>query len=87
MVEFSQLNRGSAYFDLQPKDGPDSRIWALVNSNRDLDGPSSVFRDGPFFVVEAEASFEHPARRDWTDYVPHKSFYMKPWTFAEVIQV
>ena len=82
-VQFSQLEEGPAYNALLPKpeDGPRGRIWALV----DCDGePADVFRTGPFFVVQALSPCS--SHRGWITKVQAEAFYMKPWSFTEVLQ-
>ena len=85
MKEFTQLHNMSPYSSLWGDDGHLGRIWALVDSNRDVQEPASIFRRGPFFVVQAASP--RPMRRDWTKGIQSEDFYMKPWTFSEVLQV
>ena len=62
-----------------------ARIWALVDSNNRLIEPAPIFRmRGPFFVVEATSPRQ--PRIEWTKKVCSRRFYMKTWTFSEVIK-
>ena len=62
-----------------------SRIWALVDSNQSLTRPAGVFIHGlPFYVVEAAPPC-HP-RLQWLRKVNSEYFYMKGWSFSEVLQ-
>jgi hypothetical protein len=83
---FSQLRNGAVYSSLRSEcDGwPMRRIWALVDSNREFPEPTSLFQTGPFFVVEATPSYH--SRFDWTRKYRTEEFYMKPWSFEEVLQ-
>ena len=86
MKEFGRLDEGGPYTPLAPKEhGLLGRIWALVASNWDLHEPAPAFRKGPFFVVEAAPP--RPACHRWFKNIPTKHFYMKPWTFSEVLRV
>ena len=86
MKVFSQLRNGLVYNSLLPKGdgGSIKRIWALVDPNQELPEPTGVFQMGPFFVVEATPSY--PSRFDWTRRDRTENFYMKPWSFEEVLQ-
>jgi hypothetical protein len=83
-TRFLLLNSISAYMRLNSADSS-SRIWALVDSNNSLSDPAPMFHAGrPFFVVEAV-----PPRRprfEWAKEVYFQHFYMKTWTFPEVLQ-
>ena len=64
---------------------PHRKIWALVDSNTRLKEPPGTFTDwSPFFVVQAASP--HPDRVEWTNKVASTPFYMKRWSFAEVLQ-
>ena len=64
--------------------GP-GRIWALVDSNWDLLQPTGAFNTGrPFFVVEATSPYRQ--RLQWLSRVDSQYFYMKRWSFSEVLQ-
>jgi hypothetical protein len=67
-------------------DSPDfDRIWALVDSDGLLVVPTGVFNPaGTFFVVQA-ASPRAPSLK-WSRKFAAKMFYMKRWTFSEVLQ-
>ena len=82
--QFTSLASAVRYMGLE-FDDPSSRIWALVDSSQLLSEPAPIFRaSGPFFVVEAAS------RRscfEWAERVHHRYFYMKTWTFSEVLQV
>lgn len=82
--EFKQLGTYT-YNKLASEVGPLGRIWALVDSNDDLIKPSSLFKDGPFFVVLATPP--RPIRDDWPSGKAFRFFYMKMWAFSEVLQV
>jgi len=73
------------YNELESEMGPLGRIWALVDFNDDLIKPSSVFKDGPFFVVLAAPP--RPSCTDWARGRAFRFFYMKPWSFSEALQV
>ena len=62
-----------------------ARIWALVDSNDRLIEPAPIFRTrGPFFVVESTSPRQPHLK--WPKKVPSRRFYMKTWTFSEVIK-
>jgi hypothetical protein len=85
--EFTHLENHPNYRTLRfPPHKRSSRIWATIDPNPDLLEPAWIFRspDAPFFVVDAVSGrFDHFG---WLDKIAHESFYMKPWTFPEVIQ-
>ena len=83
--EFTQLQRAPPYHTLASENDPLGRIWALVDSNQELHKPASIFQMGPFFVIQT--SSPHPTHHEWIWRIRHESFYMKLWTFAEVLQV
>ncbi|KAF9645188.1 hypothetical protein BDM02DRAFT_3120617, partial [Thelephora ganbajun] len=62
--EFTHLEDGPRYTPLESKCDLPGRIWALVDSNRQLVEPAPVFQQGPFFV--AEASPPCRTRHEWT---------------------
>ena len=79
-----KLPKSNEIYGRLPSSG-DSKIWALVDSNQSLEVPAGVFIHGPpFFVVEA-ASPRSP-RLQWLKKVNYEPFYMKRWTFSEVLQ-
>jgi len=80
--EFSGLGDGPTYNPLKParEHGAAGRIWVLVDSYE----PDLAFTEGPFFILQAASP--RPARHHWTRKVPVNFFYMKPWSFSEVIQ-
>ena len=61
------------------------RIWALVDSNPDLAKPTGVFATGRLFFV-VQAASPRPQRVQWLDAVDSQRFYMKGWSFSEVLQ-
>lgn len=62
-----------------------SRIWALVDSNSGLFQPTGAFTDwSPFFVVQTASP--HKRRTGWHHKANSEYFYMKRWTFSEVLQ-
>lgn len=84
--ELSRLDDGPPYNVLLPEDrNPLGRIWALVDCDRAHDEPAMVFQQGPFFVIKA--SPPHPMHHQWTRRIYASFFHMKPWSFAEVLQV
>jgi len=86
-VEFNHLTHDPLYSTLGGMDregSPPDRIWALVDSRHESLESADIFRDGPFFVVEAASP--HPVHQRWANRTPVKYFYMKPWSFAEVLQ-
>ena len=85
MKEFAELNSTGTYAKFKPKAGDSqNRIWALVDSGQDVHQPALVFQQTAFFVVEASSPC--PARHEWTDRIGPKFFYMKLWSFSEVLQ-
>ena len=60
------------------------RVWALVDSNINMQQPDSIFMDSLFFIVEAATP--RAERTQWTNVVTSKTFYMKLWSFSEVLQ-
>jgi len=83
--QLGQPNSGAAYTAFLSWDHPFRRIWALVDTDRYLSGPSRALRTGPFFVVEVTPPY-HP-HFNWIRDLRSKTFYMKPWSFSEVLQV
>ena len=84
VVEFADLKHGSNYTRLAPKGKPLGRIWALVDSNKEFLVPAPIFTNGPFFVVHVEPP--RPTQDKWTKNVRTQLFYMKLWSFPEVLQ-
>jgi hypothetical protein len=60
------------------------RIWALVNTSQNLSEPAKVFKDGPFFVVDA--TYPRSNRLEWVNEARYENFCMRPWSLSEVIQ-
>jgi len=85
VLKFGRKATKIDYTTLEGTDDPLSRIWVLVDSNQHLVHPSEPFSDcGPFFVVVAVS----PCNRfHWSKKAISFSFFMKPWTFSEVLQV
>ena len=83
--QFQRFEEVGPYQPLKSGRGPSGRIWALVDSNWRVDKPAPVFQGGPFFVIEAMSP--RLARREWIRRFKFNIFYMKLWTFAEVLQV
>jgi len=83
--KFQLLGDPDAHMELGLPPFNTGRVWALVDSNNILDKPAPVFRWGdPFFVVNA-ASPRQP-HLEWTKKINSQRFYMKPWTFSEVLE-
>jgi hypothetical protein len=83
VYQFTGLELDEVYGSLMSP-GP-GRIWALIDSNQDLVEPTGVFSTGrPFFVVEA--ANPRPARLQWLKRLNSQDFYMKRWSFSEVLQ-
>ena len=84
--EFANLEDDSTYSKLKPKDRL-GEIWVLVCTSgdlEDLEEPAPIFTNHAFFVVHAASpGSEH---HEWTHYVRTQRFYMKPWSFSEVLQ-
>ena len=79
-----KLPKSNEIYGRLPSSG-DRKVWALVDSNQSLEVPAGVFTHGPpFFVVEA-ASPRSP-RLHWLRKVNYEPFYMKRWSFSEVLQ-
>ena len=54
VATFQSLSDGALYRTLRGLGPtPPDRIWALVDSNRDMSSPAQVFGNGRFFVVNA----------------------------------
>ena len=82
--QFVSPARAYNYYGLTP-DEPSGRIWALIDANQFLSQPAPCFRAGnPFFVVEVAS---RQSRFEWANKVHHQHFYMRTWTFSEVLQV
>ena len=63
----------------------DSKIWALIDRNQNLEVPAAVLTNGPpFFIVQAASPRSKP--HQWHRKVDTETFYMKRWTFSEVLQ-
>ena len=86
VFEFTHLDWHPGYDVLFfPPDARPSRIWALFDSNPLLPEPASIFRYfSAFFVVDAAPPCSHYT--DWLSKVGYEEFYMKTWTFSEVIK-
>ena len=82
--QLGRPNSGAAYVLLLSRGAPLRRIWALVDAARDLAEPAGALVTGPFFVVET-TSPRHP-RFNWAKGIRTETFYMKPWSFSEVLQ-
>ena len=82
--EFEELEAYD-YNELASEVGPLGSIWALMDSNDDLVEPASLFKNDPFFVVLAAPP--HPTHNDWARGRAFRFFYMKTWSFSEVLQV
>ena len=83
--QFRYLDRLMAYQRLGLEPGEPGRIWALIDANENLAEPAPIFRSNtPFFVVEAASS--RPKRFEWVRKMEFVFFYMKTWTFSEVLQ-
>ena len=81
---FKNLDDAMLYLSLKFSPCSLSRIWALVDSNSSLRDPAPIFTwSAPFFIVESVTSCE---RRMWAEGVASDWFYMKTWSFSEVIQ-
>lgn len=85
VLNFGQ-NISASYDTLKGTGDPLSRIWMLVDLNQNLTQPTGAFNEpGPFFVVVATSP-----RRDRFQWVKKLDsrffFYMKPWSFSEVLQ-
>ena len=85
MEGFSHLDGKLTYAELGSGLDHLGRIWALVDANETLPAPAPMFRNGPFFVVQAASP--RPSRKDWTTGIRIRFFYMKLWAFTEVLQV
>jgi hypothetical protein len=80
---FNDLQDVVPYLELEFENDR-SRIWVLVDSNKDLEKPAAVFCNGlPFFVVEAAS---RPSRFEWAKKGLFLKFYMKTWTLSELLQ-
>jgi len=85
VLEFGRLSQGALYSSLEDTSNPLSRIWMLADSGADLVEPARTFRArGPFFVVVAASP--RSDRIGWTRKTKYYYFYMKPWSFSELIQ-
>ena len=82
--QLGQPNSGAAYAAFLSWDHPFRRIWALVNADEDLFEPSRALRTGPFFIVDSTPP--HRPYFNWIINLRSKTFYMKPWSFSEVLQ-
>jgi len=60
------------------------RIWAFINTGPLLPEPGEIFKNPEtFFVVTAT----HRSNSKWFSKVDYTQFFMKPWSFSEIIQV
>jgi hypothetical protein len=77
---------GIPYSRLKSQADKVGRIWALVDTGRELYEPDAIFQENsPFFVIEASST--RAGRYDWAKKVKHQLYYMKPWSFVETLQV
>ena len=83
VCQFTDLDNHGAY-DLLTSTGP-GRIWALVDSNPDLEKPTGTFNTGQLFFV-VQAASPRPQRVNWLQHVNSQYFYMKGWSFPEFLQ-
>lgn len=83
--QFGQPNSGAAYAAFLSRDHPFRRIWALVDTNQYLPEPSPAISTGPFFVIEVTS--RHQPHLGWVKNLRRETFYMKLWSFSEVLQV
>lgn len=86
IFEFEHSVGHHDYSELKlPPEARPGRIWALVNSNPALLGPTNILRHrSPFFIVDAASpTSDHLG---WLEKTSYEKFYMKPWTISEVIQ-
>jgi len=82
---FEFINNNIPYLSLRVPHYSTGRIWALVDSSQTVVKPAPLFQYGsPFLVVEAAPPFQ--PRLEWTKKVISQYFYMKLWTFSEVLQ-
>jgi hypothetical protein len=64
---------------------PPERIWALVDTNRNLLGPApAIAEKSRFFVVNAVSVGS--GQLEWVKKVVSARFYMAPWPVAEILQ-
>jgi hypothetical protein len=76
-----QTDNGSEQSD----DGPE-QIWALVGMDPLLEEPAGIFKfPKTFFIINSTSP--HSENPGWLKRTNHSYFYMKPWTFSEIIQV
>ena len=60
------------------------RIWAFIDTGPLLPEPGEMFKNPEtFFVVTAT----HRSNPEWFGKVDYAEFFMKPWSFSEIIQV
>ena len=60
------------------------RIWAFIDTGPLLSEPGEIFKNPEtFFVVTAT----HRSNPEWFGKVDYAEFFMKPWSFSEIIQV
>ena len=84
--EFEQLANPGPYakFDSRFHD-PHENIRTFVDSNTVLIQPDGIFTERtPFFVVETLS--HRNVRLEWMKETTSQVFYLKPWTFPEVVQ-
>jgi len=60
------------------------RIWALVDTGPLLPEPANIFKHPKTFFVVTATHYSDP---DWIERVDFREFFMKPWSFSEIIQV
>ena len=87
VFELTHLSGHPEYLALSfPPNACPSRIWAIVDSNPLLPEPAGIFSYfSAFFIVDAMLP-QSPHHTRWLSKTGHKWFYMKPWSFSEVIQ-
>ena len=85
VLEFQSLDTLILYEGLCFEPGNTGRIWALIDASQRLEEPAPIFRGGkPFFVVEAASP--RSKRFEWARKITYQVFYMKRWTFSEVLR-
>jgi len=85
VFQLDDLNDPEAYTSLEfPHTCHHKRIWVIVDTKLSLPEPAGIFRfPGTFFVVNATFRSHFC---EWSDEVDTRWFYMKPWSFSEIIQ-
>ena len=85
--ELKKFRNPEWYKALAFPENPSCRIWALFDPSPDAPQPAALLTStsSPFFIVQAASP--RSDYNDWHNKLGPRYFYMKPWSFLELVQV